>query len=160
MHAQDPWGTHGGEYSQWFMYHFHELGCSSLLDYGCGAGTLAAELARTNSLIDVRCYDPGVRGFEAPPQPADFVVCTDVLEHVEESFIDNVLSHIRGLMLRGGYLRCTTSPAKRQLPDGRNAHILLKPRAWWLQRLRHHGYNVVREAGGTKTVIVWVKGNS
>ena len=157
MHARAPWGQHGFIYTSGWLPFFRKLGCKSVLDYGSGAESLRIGLAKQQPDIDVRCYDPGVIGREDPPVPADFVVCTDTFEHIEEPFVDDVFQHIKGLMLIGGYLRLTTSRAKRILPDGRNAHIFQRPRTWWLLKFKEHGYNIVKQDGGTKTVIVWIR---
>ena len=157
MHASTKWGRHGREYSDHYMKFFDQLGCKSLIDYGSGSETLLHHLRVTRPEIDVQCYDPGVVGRDVLPNKADFVVCTDVLEHIEEQYIDKVLFHIRDLMLIGGYVRCTTSRAKRFLPDGRNAHILQQPRKWWLSKFKEHNYNIIKQDGGTKTVIIYVR---
>ncbi len=157
MHAAHPWGKYGHRYSEWFMQWFNQLSCTSLLDYGSGSETLRTALEETHPLVDVRCYDPGVPGREAMPEPAHFLVCTDVLEHVEEQCVSDVLNHMCSLMLKGGYIRIGLASAKRVLPDGRNAHITLKPREWWITQLKAHGFLVVQCAGGAKTCIAWVK---
>jgi FkbM family methyltransferase len=97
------------------------------LDYGCGKQTLAA------ALPDLRVigYDPAVPGLDAPPQPADLVVCTDVLEHVEPELIDNVLDDLCRVAKKAAFVTVATRPAVKTLADGRNAHLTVQPLAWW-----------------------------
>src|SRR5690242_17345849 len=54
----------------------------TLLDYGCGKGTLKPALQALCPTLDIREYDPAMPGKTALPQPADAVVCMDVLEHI------------------------------------------------------------------------------
>jgi hypothetical protein len=104
---------------------------STILDYGCGNGALKKELAE----FDVREYDPCVEGKDDRPDRADFVVCADVLEHVEESCIENVIAHIRELTKNLALIVIDCKPAQKTLSDGRNAHILIKPPYWWREKL-------------------------
>src|SRR5438045_9130959 len=66
----------------------------TLLDYGCGKGTLKSALQGLCPDLDIREYDPAMPGKTAMPKPADAVVCLDVLEHIEPKFLDAVLRHI------------------------------------------------------------------
>jgi 2-polyprenyl-3-methyl-5-hydroxy-6-metoxy-1,4-benzoquinol methylase len=83
----------------------------------------------------VREYDPAIAGKEASPAPADLVVCTDVLEHVEPELLDHVLDHLQGLARRLLFLVVATRSAKKTLEDGRNAHLIVEPDAWWRDTL-------------------------
>lgn len=111
--------------------------CNSVLDYGCGKGmivrALQSKLAKHS--ITVQGYDPCVKAYETPPNPADILISTDVLEHIEPDKIDVVLDHIGDLTLRSCYLIIDLLPAVKNLPDGRNAHIMLETSGWWLDRL-------------------------
>jgi hypothetical protein len=103
----------------------------TVLDYGCGRGTLA------EALKPHRCqqYDPGIVGKDVLPKPSDIVVCTDVLEHVEPGKVDAVIEHIRRLTGKLAYLVISTRDANAVLPDGRNAHLLVHPPEWWVAKL-------------------------
>ena len=102
----------------------------TLLDYGAGKGTLALAMPD----VPVRNYDPVT--FPDDPDPADFVACLDVLEHIEPECLKAVLWHLRSKVLKAGFLTIATRPAKKILPDGRNAHLIIKPAEWWLLRFR------------------------
>ena len=112
----------------------------SVLDYGCGKGTLA------KLLPSVRNYDPAMPEFSAPPEPADIVICRDVMEHVEADCIDDVLDDIKRLTRKVAWLNIVCRPATKNLPDGRNTHISVYPRAWWLDKLRER-FTVLKDAG-------------
>jgi len=156
MHAREPWGTKGARHIRNILPWYYDLQCSSILDYGSGAETLRIELGGLDPPIDVQCYDLGVPGREVA-EPADFVVCTDVLEHIEPELVENVLQHISSLGRKGAFFNIALTPAKRFLPDGRNAHILLKPGVWWHEQIVKSGWEVREEKIGKKSMQLWLK---
>lgn len=109
---------------------------SELLDYGAGKGRLAQELAaRVPWPLRVHCYDPAVPRWSTPPEPCDFVVCVDVLEHIELELLPNVLDDLARVTTGNGLLTVHTGPATKSLPDGRNAHLVQQPSRWWLPQI-------------------------
>jgi hypothetical protein len=102
----------------------------SILDYGCGKSSLARNLP-----FDIFEYDPAIEKHSARPNPAQMVVCTDVLEHVEPENLDAVLLDIAMLMQKVGYLTVCIVPAKKTLPDGRNAHLIIESKEWWENKI-------------------------
>ena len=113
-----------------------EIRPPNLLDYGAGKGRLGEELKKAYPHpIEVRNYDPAIPAWAAPPAPTDFVVCLDVLEHIEPDYLENVLDDLRRVTLRHAFISIYTGPAQRVLPDGRNAHLIQKPPKWWLPKL-------------------------
>lgn len=106
----------------------------SILDYGCGKQTLLEALR----LPYARGYDPCVSGLDAEPKPAEFVTCTDVLEHIEPECLDAVLAHIRSLTTRVFFTAISLRDAKKTLPDGRNTHLIVQSAKWWLIKLLDH----------------------
>jgi hypothetical protein len=111
----------------------------SLLDYGCGKAEMYKEfrLRRLFGLEKLTLYDPGVPEYAAkPPEAHDIVVCVDVLEHVPEQFVDDVLSDLACLTKKVLYLCVATRPASKTFKDGTNVHLTVKPRSWWLNKVR------------------------
>jgi hypothetical protein len=107
----------------------------------------------------VRNYDPGIPADSALPAPADLVVCTDVLEHIEPEHLDAVLAHIFRLAQRAVFLQIALFPAKKTLPDGRNAHLIVQPANWWLDKIgKHVGRGVWRLAADAGTKHLQIKG--
>jgi hypothetical protein len=104
------------------------LGYEDILDYGCGKGKLGLG----------RKYDPALPHFAADPEPADLLVSTDVLEHIEPDFLDNVLTHMKSKMKKAGYFTIGCAKAAKKLPDGRNAHLIVQPPEWWLDKLAQY----------------------
>jgi len=163
LHA-DPrgFGGDGKKHAQAVYDYARLLKARAVLDYGCGEGTLKVELKRLGWARSVQEYDPAMRGKDHLPKPADLVVCTDVLEHVEPERLDTVLRHLRLLTSKGAYLVIATRPANKVLPDGRNAHLIQQPPDWWLERLVHAGFHVEREhrrlkGEACRDITVWTR---
>jgi len=108
-----------------------DLDAAAVLDYGAGKQAMARKLP---GLLIVS-YDPAVPGIDATPSPADFVVCNDVLEHIEPEMLDAVLDDLQRLAIKGVFLSVCVAPAGKLLPDGRNAHLIQEPADWWLPKL-------------------------
>lgn len=117
-------------------------GCKSILDYGCGKGTLGRTLGDAG--LDVRSYDPGVLQFAAVPKPADLVVSVDVLEHIEPECLGDVLDHLAFLTRKILFVAISTRSAKRHLSDGRNTHLIIEDGPWWRERFETRGFRVRR----------------
>lgn len=122
----------------------------SILDYGCGRGTLGHALleqylASDDLDFDVREYDPAVPEKSRLPAVADLVVCTDVLEHIESDRIWNVLEHLASVTRCAAFIVVSLVASNKQLSDGRQAHILLRSVEWWRTQVRAHGFVIVDE---------------
>ena len=74
-------------------------------------------------------------GKDESPRPADLVVCTDVLEHIEPEKLPFVLDDLRRCVKQIGYFVIHTKAAAKTLADGRNAHLIQKDQAWWTETL-------------------------
>lgn len=132
LHASNPYyGTSSARWGDKVRELVAQTGSDDVLDYGCGKRCLQAALPE----LALKHYDPGVPGLDKLPAPADIVICTDVLEHVEPELIDNVLDHLAALTRKLGFFTVATRPAVKVLADGRNAHLIQKPLAWWTERL-------------------------
>lgn len=127
---------YGGKGDAWgdrVLKYIKKAEAKSYLDYGCGKGNLLAEITSRAPHIRTMGYDP----VTAPvmPEKCDFVTCNDVLEHIEPELLDNVLEHIASLIGKRGLLVISQRLANKTLADGRNAHLIVKPTAWWMERL-------------------------
>lgn len=105
---------------------------ASVLDYGCGQGHFKRVLGDG---YDVREYDPAIPSKDAQPSRADFVVCADVLEHIEPELIDNVLSDLRNLTIKTAIMVIATGPSAKIMADGRAAHLIVESAEWWRPRI-------------------------
>ncbi len=144
VHCQQEWGTSGRLHSKIVNSSIKILGLNDILDYGCGRGTLKKKLRARGCGIDVFEYDPAIPGKDALPElQADLVTCTDVLEHIEPACIKDVLKHIFSLSRQYAYFVISVKPANLILPDGRNAHILLRPPKWWKKAILEIGWEIM-----------------
>jgi 2-polyprenyl-3-methyl-5-hydroxy-6-metoxy-1,4-benzoquinol methylase len=108
--------------------------CKTVLDYGCGQGDLSRK-----AWFAVQNYDPAVDEYSQLPAPADLVVCTDVLEHIEPELLDNVLSHLQELAVKVGYFVIATRyDTSKTLPDGSNPHKIVRKAEWWQKKLSEY----------------------
>jgi 2-polyprenyl-3-methyl-5-hydroxy-6-metoxy-1,4-benzoquinol methylase len=136
MHATKSYGISGAQWAR----KAHELatlvGAQTLLDYGCGRGLLKQELEDAyEPQYSIMEYDPAIEGKTWKPARADVVVCGDVLEHIEPDCLYSVLDDIHKIARCAVLLVISTSPAKKHLPDGRNAHLIVEPVVWWMPKL-------------------------
>lgn len=135
LHESRPdYGVSGQRHADLIAHLIAQSGAASLLDYGCGKGTLCAALRERGIACEMREYDPAIPGKDAAPVPADVVACTDVLEHVEPEHVDAVIADLRRVTRKVGVYTIATRPAVKHLEDGRNAHLIVQPMAWWLPK--------------------------
>jgi primosomal protein N' len=117
------------------------------LDYGAGHGGLGKEVrARYGETYSITEYEPS-RDDETgnPPAPAPYVVCVDVLEHIEPELLENVLDDLHRVTIDRGYFTISCRPATKILKDGRNAHLIVKEPEWWLEQLTKR-FNIVEKS--------------
>ena len=125
------YGSNGKKWAEKITTIVRETDSVTVLDYGCGKGSLSSALPNLN----ISEYDPAIPGKNSVPTCADLVVCTDVLEHIEPELLDNVLTHIGTLANRSIFFTISTRPAVKQLEDGRNTHLIIRDQQWWRERL-------------------------
>lgn len=144
LHAlPQGYGGKGRKWADTVVWLCRRFECSSVLDYGCGQGSLKASLEAAGVPFQVREYDPAIDGKDAAPMAADLVVCTDVLEHIELDRLASVLNHVQSLARKAIVLSVALDPTSKILSDGRNAHILLRPVAWWEAKVDEHHLEIV-----------------
>lgn len=117
----------------------------TLVDYGCGKGSLSKELKKSG--VRTINYDPSIGMFSKHPRdyegyPFQYLACMDVLEHVEPEYLGNVLNDILGCFTDKAFILVSTEPSNKKLSDGRNAHLIINGANWWLDRLEETGYRV------------------
>jgi hypothetical protein len=154
LHQRRPdYGTSGHKWAPAVIDLLHSTGSRTVLDYGAGKGTLGQALMG----VDVREYDPAIRGKDAPPKPAHVVVCGDVMEHVEPECTDDVLAHACNLAERAVLFVISTREGGKLLADGRPAHINVQPPEWWWEKLRGLGdFRPLPSVDG-EIAAVWIK---
>jgi hypothetical protein len=82
-------------------------------------------------------FDPAMAGKDVlSSERPDIVAAIDVMEHIEPEFLEGVLQTIHSLQPKAVLLLVSTRAAKKLLADGRNAHLIVQPKEWWVERLR------------------------
>lgn len=112
-----------------------ETGAQYLFDYGSGFGEAWREhhLHKQWGVQRVECYDPAVYRFENKPVGTfDGVLCVDVLEHLREDHVRNVVTELFGYATKFVWASVCCRAAKKTFLDGKtNLHCTVQPYAWW-----------------------------
>lgn len=136
LHLRSDYGTASIGMAPEVKKIFEENNFKSISDYGAGKCNLQKTLKQLG-LEDFEYfpYDPAFIEY-GEPKEADLVCCIDVLEHVEEKYMDIVFDQLKNITKKLIFLTIALQPAGKILKDGRNAHITLKPDIWWLKFIK------------------------
>lgn len=134
---------------------------TTLLDYGCGKGNQYTEdkIHQTHFRgVMPTLYDFAVEAHSVLPRGGfDGVISTDVLEHIPEDQLDNVLSEIFSKADKFVYLGICTVPADSFLPNGENSHVTVKPFEWWYEKIMPYSsevYTMIYTYGSTRGTAI------
>lgn len=133
----------------------------SILDYGCGRAmhTHTRDYNIHDKFKDITifekfqgmiqcyyCYDPGVPRYNVKPTEGtkfDLVGMADVLEHIPEDYVRDVVTDATSFLKDDGVFVATISaiPAHAHFLNddntlGENLHCTLKPLEWWIDIFR------------------------
>lgn len=123
-----------------FLHFYKKWEPVSVLDYGCGKGYILNQLREKFPQTQWYGYDPAVVEYKDITTPSyECVFCNDVLEHIEPENLTAVLQHISLLSEKYIWLRIDTKPARKFLEDGRNAHLIIENKDWWISRVSSLG---------------------
>jgi len=145
---QDNWiGEALAEYKHQIFNLINENNIKTILDYGCGKAKFHSILFNNRKVpgspmgINITPYDPAVTQFSNKPTGLyDLVLCIDVMEHVQEDKVDEVLKDIFSYSNKV-FLTITCYPAMQVLPNGKNAHYTIKEPDWWKEKLKPYDGN-------------------
>ena len=147
LHRNPNYGVASVQYAPIVVQVLDQVHPTELLDYGAGKGRLGETLKTLMpNPPQIRHYDPARPEWAATPQPAPFVTCIDVLEHIEPDLLDNVLDDLQRVTAGYGVFTVHTGPAVKVLADGRNAHLIQEPPDWWLPKFMSRFELVVFQA--------------
>lgn len=137
LHDQPGYGSSGHLWLGHILEILEAIGyAETVLDYGCGKGTLKPYLERLG--YKVTNYDPAT--FPKKPKGTfDLVVCLDVLEHIEPECLRDVLEEMYRYTSGLFFAVVSTRPATKTLSDGRNAHLIIEKWPWWKEHLHDGG---------------------
>lgn len=155
LRARRPWGTSGFGKADMVNAFIEKIGAKSILDYGAGTQSLGPKVN-----IKYCAYDPAVPGIDKRPVPTcDLVVAIDVMEHVEPVYTMAVLEDISKHATKGVLLYIPLTKAVAVLPDGRNAHINLRPPTEWLALLKRYPATKTTAEYNDRALTVWIEKN-
>jgi hypothetical protein len=130
-------------------YTIDRFAISSVLDLGSGLGYAAEFFFRKGMrVIAVDGLEENVRQAIYPTLrvdlctstvacKVDLVHCQEVVEHIEEKYLDNLLSSL----CCGKYVLMTHA----LLGQGGHHHVNLQPGEYWVQHMRRRGFSYLEE---------------
>lgn len=106
--------------------------CVHVLDYSCGQSDLLTLL----KIPEPYWYDPAVKGRDLLPpyKEYDWIINTDVLEHIPEDELDD---YVESILQYGDKVFFVIAIAEDRhfLSDGSPAHCTVHDKGWWLEYL-------------------------
>src|SRR3954469_24623596 len=135
LHKNPHYGVASIGYAPIVKQLLEQTGIKTLSDYGAGKCNLRKALHDLGKRdFEYFPYDPVFPEY-GPPKPAQLASCIDVLEHIEEEFLDSIFGGLQDITKSIVLFSVHTGPAIKMPPDGPNAHIIQKPSSWWLPRM-------------------------
>lgn len=135
LHLNPNYGVASRHFAPMVGSFIKEQNITSVTDYGAGKQRLKEALEEMGcGDFSYAPYDPAYPEYGDAIQ-SDLVCCIDVLEHIEEEYLTNVLADLKRCTRHYGFFTIHTQPAVKVLSDGRNAHLIQEDTSWWLPRL-------------------------
>ncbi len=133
----------------------------TLIDFGCGTGRstkkflstglrvelidcssncLDEEIVLLTRLMPDRCRFWQACLWELPKElpAAEWGFCCDVLEHIPPAKIEDVLSSMSRLIIKGSFLSIALTEDKLGAQIGQPLHLTLRSTDWWAGTLKNH----------------------
>jgi ubiquinone/menaquinone biosynthesis C-methylase UbiE len=129
------------------------------LDVGCGAGAgmlkavdrgfdvYGIDIASNEEIwkemgLDGRCSVAPAHEIPYPDNEFDFVMCSDVMEHVPESYIDATLKEILRVG-SGTFLFAIAMKPSSSVSSTVQTHYTMAPPEWWADKINDMGYKII-----------------
>jgi 2-polyprenyl-3-methyl-5-hydroxy-6-metoxy-1,4-benzoquinol methylase len=104
----------------------------SVFDMGCGAGKYLKILE--NMKVPAEGYDPNVKEYSKMSEGTyDLVLCLDVLEHVPEAELDNILKAIESRTKKYAIFSICDASLWGKYVD--KTHVTCHSKMWWREKL-------------------------
>lgn len=125
---------------------------TEVIDFGCGTGRAGKELLSRGVevlMVDIadNCLDEDIKNklserfrfkqvclWDSFDFKAEYGFCCDVLEHIPEQYVDDVLRNIFNACSKGIYLRIYLHEDNGKFID-EPLHLTVKPWRWWFDKL-------------------------
>jgi hypothetical protein len=118
----------------------------TVIDYGCGKAEAWEhyKLKQMLNLDEVVLFDPGVEKYALKPKiQSDMVICVDVMEHVPEHLVDEVIDDICNYSKKVVFFGISTRSSSKALTNGTNAHPTVKPEKWWRNKFAKYDQHLL-----------------
>jgi 2-polyprenyl-3-methyl-5-hydroxy-6-metoxy-1,4-benzoquinol methylase len=137
--------TCGATHVNSFLEYFPINKQSTILDIGCGSGNAVRSLHRrgynahgidlveTDYIKDIPFSQSSVWEFSGPDY--DYVLCTDVLEHVPSEMLHESLQRIQKHTRLGAMFVVSTREDHAGKSIGEILHLTVQPIKWWIELL-------------------------
>ncbi|MEL7503048.1 MAG: class I SAM-dependent methyltransferase [Cyanobacteria bacterium J06554_6] len=146
MHANKAqFGVGGAEIPQQVKQLLETYSIKTVLDFGAGKGLFTQAMRQRYPQIDTVAYDPAFEALSDKPNQVGMVYSSDVLEHVEPDRLDETLADLFERCTQVQYHHIACHPARKRLPDGRNAHLIIESPAWWKAKFQRFGWPIAFE---------------
>lgn len=142
LHKKEDWGKTG--YIPLKVDELiHTYNVKSILDFGCGKGNVTKLLKENYPDLNIIGWDPAFNETKLPDQ-VDLIISIDVLEHIEPEKLNETLSDLK-TRSHLHYHAIACHKATTNLPDGRNAHLIVETPCWWKDKLTSLNFNIIYE---------------
>ena len=127
-----------GKVYPWLKSELETLKPGMILDYGCGKGGTALWLESEFPGVHIERYDPYVQAYNTlHPGAYEWIYSGDVLEHIPTEELPDTIQSLAEMTHTTSHI-IDLDPAKKSLPDGRNAHLSLLTPDHWQQLFERH----------------------
>jgi len=140
-HHGSKWGTTGWKYAGDLVVKAIKSRpyIQTVLDFGCGKGTMKPFLLQHFPDLQIDEYDPGIPGKDVMPEKQyDMVLTTDVLEHIEPHLLDDVIAQLTDLTRFVLFNDIACSPTFKTFGEGpyigQDLHLIVEDPDWWRAR--------------------------
>lgn len=114
-------------------------------DYGCGINhILITHVVKNFPNVNITGYDPvfkkNTKRFQnyITDDSVDMIISTDCLEHLWEDELDICFGYWKKKNPKYIFVTTCNRLAHKNLPDGTNAHKIIKPVEWWIKTIQTH----------------------
>lgn len=157
LHAKEKYGA---DCHRVFLPHvlacIVDLKPKSILEFGCGQSQLYKVLPLEG--VEYHRYDPAIPEVsELTVKKTDFALCTDVMEHIPEDDVEDVLAIIASISDKV-FFNIATRPASKILPNGENAHCTVWSAEKWMSVIHKYWPDAVLQEGAIPSecnVLTW-----
>jgi len=150
-----------GSMNYWESIRNERLQFKKALDVGCGIGqgihdmrelgyeVFGIDLADNREIWDSigiaeYCQQAPAHQIPYPDDTFDFIVSTEVMEHIEESYVDDSLREILRVGSDFFLFTIALQGSYSLMANVVEGHITIKTQEWWLQKIREAGFQKIR----------------